>query len=262
MEGLGTRAWGGAGRRGKTQATTTTTRRRTRGREGEAKGRRHGKAWSTNDGEEGEGQGRGEQSVRTRGRTPSVRKADSTDAVSTFLTRRFGLAGGLAWVGVLAFGVISEQVKTRLEVKREFETTVDVGADAEVVKTESGIAYQDVKLGGGQTPRRGDLVVVQYKAEVEGVGTYEDTRKNTKAGAAFVFGSRPLPPGLPLGFEEVLSTMKVGGKRIAEVPPSLGFGDEVTFIPSKLRKGDTVEIPPNSTIKYEVELTRVSIPPS
>ena len=44
------------------------------------------------------------------------RKAESTDAIATALTRRFGLAGGLAWVGVLAFGVVSEQVKTRLEV--------------------------------------------------------------------------------------------------------------------------------------------------
>ena len=38
------------------------------------------------------------------------RAAESTDFMATALTRRFGLAGGLAWVGFLAFGVIGEQV--------------------------------------------------------------------------------------------------------------------------------------------------------
>lgn len=38
-------------------------------------------------------------------------KAESTDMIATTLTRRFGLAGGLAWVGFLAFGVIGEQVR-------------------------------------------------------------------------------------------------------------------------------------------------------
>ena len=33
------------------------------------------------------------------------------------------LAGGLAWLGFLAFGVISEQIKTRLEEKSEREGT-------------------------------------------------------------------------------------------------------------------------------------------
>jgi hypothetical protein len=30
---------------------------------------------------------------------PSTRKADSTDPIASFFTRRFGLAGGLAWLG-------------------------------------------------------------------------------------------------------------------------------------------------------------------
>lgn len=78
------------------------------------------------------------------------RQADSTDWVSSQLTRRFGyavakedfqtdaqrggvllilvlqlcsIAGGLVWLGVLAFGVISEQIKTRLEDSAERENT-------------------------------------------------------------------------------------------------------------------------------------------
>ena len=36
---------------------------------------------------------------RPQGKTSASRKADSTDPIATFFTRRFGLAGGLAWLG-------------------------------------------------------------------------------------------------------------------------------------------------------------------
>lgn len=53
-----------------------------------------------------------------RPRTP-----ESTDWIASSLTRRFGLGAGLAWVGFLAFGVISEQIKTRTEVFLEEQGT-------------------------------------------------------------------------------------------------------------------------------------------
>ncbi|KAL4196744.1 hypothetical protein AMTRI_Chr04g184710 [Amborella trichopoda] len=48
-----------------------------------------------------------------------MRKVETTDWVATSLTRRFGLGAGLAWFGFLAFSVVSEQIKTRLEVSQE-----------------------------------------------------------------------------------------------------------------------------------------------
>lgn len=39
------------------------------------------------------------------------------------------------------------------------------------------------------------------------------------------------------------------------VPPALGFGDEGATL------ADGV-VPPGATLRYEVELTRVSVPPS
>ncbi len=53
------------------------------------------------------------------GSGPTGRSADSTDWISSQLTRRFGIAGGLAWLGFLTFGAVSEQIKTRLEVASE-----------------------------------------------------------------------------------------------------------------------------------------------
>ena len=72
-----------------------------------------------------------------------ARRADSTDAVATFLTRRFGIAGGLAWLGVLTFGVVSEQLKTRREVREARENTKDV-ADAKEVTT--AVSYTHLTL--------------------------------------------------------------------------------------------------------------------
>lgn len=42
------------------------------------------------------------------------------------------MAGGLAWLGVLAVGTIGEQVKTRLEVAAEKAGTTDVSDSKEV----------------------------------------------------------------------------------------------------------------------------------
>jgi len=57
---------------------------------------------------------------------PQRRQAGSTDAIASFLTRRFGIVGGLAWLGFLAVGSLGEQVKTRMEVAAERDGTRDV----------------------------------------------------------------------------------------------------------------------------------------
>lgn len=74
---------------------------------------------------------------------------------------RFGLAGGLAWLGVLAVGTLGEQVKTRMEVAAEKDNTRDV-SDVKVVTLPSGVTYQELRVGGGQQPIKGYLVVVDY----------------------------------------------------------------------------------------------------
>jgi hypothetical protein len=76
--------------------------------------------------------------------TKKRRVADSTDPVASFLSRRFGLAGGLAWLGVLAVGSIGEQVKTRLEVAAEKSGTSDVTEAQEVKRCECGGSSREV----------------------------------------------------------------------------------------------------------------------
>nr|ACU20661.1 unknown [Glycine max] len=71
----------------------------------------------------------------------SSTKVGSTDWIATSLTRRFGIGAGLAWVGFLAFGVISEQIKTRLELSQQEANTRNVEKVEEVVLP-NGIRYR------------------------------------------------------------------------------------------------------------------------
>jgi hypothetical protein len=73
-----------------------------------------------------------------------------------------GLAGGLACVAFLALGTLGEQVTTRLEVANEERNAEDV-ADQTLVQLPDGVSYCDLRIGAGSQPRRGDLVVLDYR---------------------------------------------------------------------------------------------------
>ncbi|PIA63705.1 hypothetical protein AQUCO_00201214v1 [Aquilegia coerulea] len=183
-------------------------------------------------------------------------KADSTDWISSSLTRRFGLGAGLAWVGFLAVGVVSEQIKTRLEVSQQESNTRDVEKQEEVLLP-NGIRYYEIKVGGGATPRAGDLVVIDLKGNVEGSGqVFVDTFVGERRPLALVMGSRPYTKGMCEGIEYVLRSMKAGGKRKVIIPPSLGFGEKGAEL------GSGVQIPPFATLEYIIEVDKVSIAPA
>ncbi|CAN0902248.1 Peptidyl-prolyl cis-trans isomerase FKBP17-2, chloroplastic [Linum grandiflorum] len=192
-------------------------------------------------------------------------KAESTDWIASSLTRRFGLGAGLGWAGFLAAGVISEQVKTRLEINQEVSNTRDVEKEEEVILP-NGINIQEVrpiktsryyelKVGGGAKPMTGDLVVINLKGRILNDEAYFVDTFETKKPLALVTGSKPYTRGMCEGLEYVLRSMKSGGKRRVIVPPSLGFGEEGAILGS-------IRIPPSSTIEYIVQLDRVSIAPA
>ncbi|KAI3409559.1 Peptidylprolyl isomerase [Psidium guajava] len=182
--------------------------------------------------------------------------AESTDWIASSLTRRFGLGAGLAWAAFLAVGVVSEQIKTRREVSEQEASTRNVEKEEEVVLP-NGIRYYELRVGGGASPRPGDLVVIDLKGEVEGSGkVFVDTFEGDKKPLALVMGSRPYSKGVCEGIEYVLRSMKVGGKRRVIVPPSLGYGEEGADL------GTGLQIPPSSTLEYIVEVDKVSIAPA
>lgn len=190
-------------------------------------------------------------------KTATSNTAESTDWIASTLTRRFGLGAGLAWAGFLAFGVVSEQIKTRLEVSQQEANTRDVEKNEEVVLP-NGIRYYDLRVGGGATPRPGDLVVIDLKGSIEGSGeVFVDTfGSDKKKPLALVVGSRPYSKGMCEGIEYVLRSMKAGGKRRVIIPPTLGFREKGADL------GSGAQIPPNATLEYIIEVDRVSIAPA
>lgn len=189
-------------------------------------------------------------------RRERTRRAESTDAVATFLTRRFGLAGGLAWTGALAFGVASEQMKTRRETREAVENTRDVRAEErKTVRLPSGVSYVEVTIGGGELARSQFLVAARVTAR--GTRSSAVAYDTAVVGREVVwsFGGKLGPP-LCRGLEEGVRGMRQGGRRVVVVPAALAFGSDGVSFP----RGGAIE--PDEDVEFDITLTRVSVPPS
>jgi peptidylprolyl isomerase len=110
------------------------------------------------------------------------------------------------------------------------------------VTTPSGLKYTDLKVGDGASPRMGQTVKVNYTGWLQNGKEFDSSSKHGGP-AEFALG-----PGLIPGWNEALQTMKVGGKRRLVVPPNLAYG----------APGRPPNIPPNSTLTFEIELLEVS----
>lgn len=111
--------------------------------------------------------------------------------------------------------------------------------EEKVITTESGLKYVDLKVGEGETPKKGNVVVVHY------TGTLENGKKfdsSVDRGKPFEF---PIGVGRVIrGWDEGVMSMQVGGKRKLIIPSELGYGE----------RGFPPVIPPNSNLIFEVEL--------
>ena len=107
------------------------------------------------------------------------------------------------------------------------------------VRTASGLKYTDLVEGTGPTPQPGQTVSVHYLGTLQN-GTKFDSSYDRGAPMEYKIGVQSMIKG----WDEGVSTMRVGGKRRLIVPPALGYG------PS----GRPPKIPPNSTLVFEIEL--------
>jgi peptidylprolyl isomerase len=107
------------------------------------------------------------------------------------------------------------------------------------VKMKDGLKYQDMKVGTGASPHKGQTVVVHY------TGWLTDGKKfdsSVDRGQPFKF---QIGMGQVIkGWDEGVATMKVGGKRKLTIPPELGYG----------AAGAGGVIPGNATLVFDVEL--------
>lgn len=111
------------------------------------------------------------------------------------------------------------------------------------------LVIKDIKIGEGAEatiPRR---VHVHYTGWLydalskDNKGTKFDSSHDRGKSFTFVVGAREVIAG----WDQGVAGMKVGGKRRLVIPPHLGYG----------RRGAGRQIPPNSTLVFDVELLRV-----
>ena len=112
--------------------------------------------------------------------------------------------------------------------------------------TASGLQYLDTVEGSGTAAVAGKRVKVHYTGWLynDGVqGAKFDSSKDRND--PFVFG---LGAGMVIkGWDEGVAGMKVGGARTLIIPAALGYG----------ARGAGGVIPPNATLKFDVELLDV-----
>jgi peptidylprolyl isomerase len=112
-----------------------------------------------------------------------------------------------------------------------------------VITTDSGLQYVDIEEGTGATPQSGQTVVVHYTGTLQD-GTKFDSSRDRDRPFSFRLGAGQVIRG----WDEGISTMKVGGRRQLIIPPELGYG----------ARGAGGVIPPNATLIFDVELLRIN----
>jgi FKBP-type peptidyl-prolyl cis-trans isomerase FkpA len=116
-----------------------------------------------------------------------------------------------------------------------------------MITTPSGLQYEDTLVGAGAQASRGNSVTVHYTGWLfnnDTQGAKFDSSKDRNDPFVFSLGA-----GMVIrGWDEGVAGMKVGGARTLIIPAALGYG----------ARGAGGVIPPNATLKFDVELLGLS----
>ncbi len=118
------------------------------------------------------------------------------------------------------------------------------GSSQPEVTTASGLKYSDIAEGTGATPQKGQTVTVHYTGTLQNGKKFDSSLDRPGAQPAdFRIGVGAVSKG----WDDGLMSLKVGGKRRLTIPSNLGYGPQ----------GRPPDIPPNSTLLFDVELIGV-----
>ncbi|MEZ5975490.1 MAG: FKBP-type peptidyl-prolyl cis-trans isomerase [Planctomycetota bacterium] len=119
-----------------------------------------------------------------------------------------------------------------------------VDVDHPIRTTPGGVQVQDVLEGLGPAVTPFSEVTMDYRVQLRD-GTLVDSTYERGLPISFTMGAAPIP-----GWEEALLGMRAGGKRVAEIPPALGYGEA----------GIEGLVPPGSSLLCEFEMLEVGEP--
>jgi FKBP-type peptidyl-prolyl cis-trans isomerase len=112
--------------------------------------------------------------------------------------------------------------------------------------TPQGARYQDLKDGTGELAEPGDVVTMHFIGWLDDNGAkgkeIYNTRREGKP-VSFVVGTDKVMPG----WNEGVTGMRQGGKRLLMLPPALGYG---------ARRVEDI-IPPDASLIFLIDLVRL-----
>jgi peptidyl-prolyl cis-trans isomerase A (cyclophilin A) len=131
----------------------------------------------------------------------------------------------------------------RIDIEKEAEEKARIEElTSKAIKTESGLMYIINQVGQGERPKTGETVKVHYTGTLID-GTEFDS--SVRRGVPIEF---PLGVGRVIkGWDEGISLLSSGGKATLIIPSHLAYGQQ----------GAGGVIPPNATLKFEVELIEI-----
>ena len=112
------------------------------------------------------------------------------------------------------------------------------------IETSSGLSYEDVKVGEGSSPQKGQTVTVHYTGWLQQNDQKFDSSVDRGEPFKFQIGKAQVIPG----WDEGVQKMNVGGKYRFWIPAKLGYGS----------RGAGAHIPPNADLIFDVELLGIN----
>ena len=108
----------------------------------------------------------------------------------------------------------------------------------------AGLSFKSLRQGNGPSPTAADTVKVHYRGTLLDGTEFDSSYKRNE------------PAVFPLGrvikcWTEGVQKMKVGGKAELVCPPNLAYGE----------RGAGGVIPPNATLRFEIELIEINPKP-
>lgn len=153
-----------------------------------------------------------------------------------------GLSGGGGSAGLAFLGQSGGRTNLFPNVNGPLRVAAPRTSFNDFSTTLSGIRYRVIEQGRGAVPQAGDKVTTHYTGWLLD-GTKFDSSRDKGTPFSFTLAAGEVIKG----WDEMVSHMRVGGRRTVIIPASLAYGSDA-------KPG----IPPNSTLVFDMELLSIS----